>query len=483
MKYHLLFVALFFSQILFAQNFTEITQSSEFEDVWESAVAFADVDGDEDLDVIISGVGLSAISTKLYLNDGTGTFTEVIGTTFDPLWVGSAAFSDVDDDGDPDVLLTGINDSSVRTAKLYQNDGMGNFTEIPNTPFVGVRSSSIAFADVDGDDIEDLLITGLSAGNIPIAELYLNDGNGNFALQAGSSFEGVWESSIAFSDVDGDDDQDVLLTGINEVGVQISTLYLNDGNGTFSEVLNTNFEAVWLSNIAFGDVTGDEVEDLIITGENNDAEILTRLYINDGNGNFTEMTNSSFDDIVEGIVAFTDVDLDDDLDVLLTGISSSNMIIAKWYLNDGTGNFSEVAGTPFIGILEGDVAFADIDDDGDEDVLFTGFNSPTMISSKLYRNDLVISSTNNLALELNLSVFPNPVRSNILNIRFESLETEYISIQIFQQNGQLIHEQVESVVKGRTDLSIDVRALPLGHYFVQLQSEHQQGSAPFVVQH
>ncbi|MEO1434491.1 MAG: T9SS type A sorting domain-containing protein, partial [Bacteroidota bacterium] len=203
----------------------------------------------------------------------------------------------------------------------------------------------------------------------------------------------------------------------------------------------------------------------------------------EGNGNFSELMNTSFDNIVEGIVAFADVDLDDDQDVLLTGLSSSNMIIAKIYLNDGSANFNEVSGTPFLGILEGDVAFADVDADGDEDILFTGFNSPTMISSKLYRNDVLISSINDLALEAELSIYPNPFRSGTLNLQFESLATGLVTIQIFHQNGQLIREQVESVLKGPTHLSLELNGLSAGNYILEVQSEHQKRSAAFFVQH
>ena len=68
---------------------------------------------------------------------------------------------------------------------MYTNDGAGNFTELIGTPFTGVTSSSIAFADVDGDNDEDVLITGsntLYSGKT--SKLFINDGlvstNNNF---------------------------------------------------------------------------------------------------------------------------------------------------------------------------------------------------------------------------------------------------------------------------------------------------------------
>ena len=80
-------------------------------------------------------------------------------------------------------------------------------------------------------------------------------------------FEGAEFSSIAFADVDGDSDKDVLITGANNSNQRIAKLYTNDGSGNFSEVLVTPFDAVWRSSIAFADVDGDGHKDVLITGE------------------------------------------------------------------------------------------------------------------------------------------------------------------------------------------------------------------------
>ena len=84
------------------------------------------------------------------------------------------AFSDVDNDGDEDVLITGKPERE-RIAKLYNNDG-GVFTEVSDTPFDGVWYSSVAFSDVDNDGDDDLLITGQNNNSLErIAKLYINE--------------------------------------------------------------------------------------------------------------------------------------------------------------------------------------------------------------------------------------------------------------------------------------------------------------------
>ena len=157
------------------------------------------------------------------------TFTEQKETPFIGVSNSSIAFADIDGDEDMDVLITGDSIS-----KLYINDAMGNYSEVDDTPFIGVSNSSIAFADIDGDNDMDLLITGNSSNSGPVAKLYINDGSGSYSEQKESSIIGVFASSIAFADIDGDDDIDVLITGYSASSPSymkftgISKLYIND---------------------------------------------------------------------------------------------------------------------------------------------------------------------------------------------------------------------------------------------------------------
>jgi hypothetical protein len=120
--------------------------------------------------------------------------------------------------------------------KSYANDGNGFFTEIHGLPFDSVTKSSIAFVDVDGDNDDDLFISGESFSGNPVSKLYLNDGMGMFSELTGTPFEPVKSGSIAFSDIDQDNDQDLLITGFNGTEY-VAKLYSNDGNGNFTELL------------------------------------------------------------------------------------------------------------------------------------------------------------------------------------------------------------------------------------------------------
>jgi hypothetical protein len=318
-------------------SFQEI-MGTPFEGVIISSITYADIDGDNDQDVLITGLNPSNERiAKLYTNDGSGSFTLVSGTPFDGVFYGSIAFADIDGDNDQDVLITGQNISNERIAKLYTNDGSGGFTLVSGTPFDGVlASSSIAFADIDSDNDQDVLITGQNISNERIAKLYTNDGSGGFTLVSGTPFEGAQRSSIAFADIDGDNDQDVLITGLNPSGQQTANLYTNDGSGSFTLVSGTPFDGVFYGSIAFADIDGDNDQDVLITGRNASSQRIAKLYTNDGSGGFTLVPGTSFDGVGDGSIAFADIDGDNDQDVLITGQNISNERIAKLYRNTTT---------------------------------------------------------------------------------------------------------------------------------------------------
>ncbi len=373
------------SQCLSAQDFSDFCLHPPFDGVRFSTIDYADVDGDEDQDILITGLLAGVRSAQLYLNDGQGKYSLDNNTPFEGVIRGAAGFSDVDNDGDQDVLIAGFD---IGRPKLYLNDGEGNFSLTSNNTFIRGTDNSLAFVDVDGDNDEDLLLTGRDDFNDPIAILYKNNGNGNFTEVENTPFEGGNNGAIAFADIDGDNDQDLIITGINDSSIRISKLYINNGNGNFTEMQDTSFERVSESALAFADVDGDSDLDLMMTGMTDNNRI-SKLYLNDGQGNFTEMENTPFEGVSEGAVAFNDIDGDGDQDVLITGEKMLNAdFISKLYLNDGQGNFIEMQNTPFEDLTKGSIAFVDVDGDNDADIMITGDRGILdNYTSKLFFND------------------------------------------------------------------------------------------------
>ncbi|WP_370478075.1 MopE-related protein [Tamlana flava] len=376
--FFMLFSGILKAQIVFTENL-----SVPFSGIHEGGSDVADIDGDGDLDLLISGDFI----TELYTNDGAGNFTLVVGTPFPPLsgW-GDVAFADIDGDNDQDVLISGlIGLPSAAFTGLYENDGNGNFTLVAGTPFPDVYKSTIDFADVDGDNDLDVLITGSGTNNAAAyATLYLNNGAGIFTEVIGTPFTPTYQGDVEFEDVNGDGNLDVLICGLGGSSAH-SELYINDGSGNFTLVAGTPFVGVWLCSVDFADINGDGTQDLLITGADWSGGVeSTKLYANDGTGTFTEVV-TPFVQVADSSVRFFDMDGDGDQDVIITGNSGSwNTEI---YSNDGSGNFFKEYCTPFAGSTGAAIALADVDNDGDEDLMIPGNWTSTGISTKLYINN------------------------------------------------------------------------------------------------
>jgi hypothetical protein len=121
-----------------------------------------------------------------------------------------------------------------------------SFTEVAGTPFQVVYQSSVRFTDIDADGDQDVIITGRTGGTLFISKLYANNGSGSFNQLSTSSLTGAGGSSVAFCDTDQHGDEDLLISGQNAGSpIVISTkLYQNNGNGIFTNVPRMLFTAV-----------------------------------------------------------------------------------------------------------------------------------------------------------------------------------------------------------------------------------------------
>jgi len=266
---------------------------------------------------------------------GTGHFTEVSSSLTGVGW-SSIALGDIDNDGDLDLILTGKyynswwNDFYV--SKVYLNDGSGVFIEDSRSSLTGVSDSSIALGDIDNDGDLDLILTGsyYEGSYHYVSEVYLNDGSGVFIKDSRSSLTGVGWSSIALGDIDNDGDLDLILTGW--MGSQVSKVYTNNGSGVFSEDTRSSLTGVSDSSIALGDIDNDGDLDLIITGYSS-SDPFSKVYLNDGSGVFSEDSRSSLTAVGYSSIALGDIDNDGDLDLILTGDTGSGRV-SKIYRND-----------------------------------------------------------------------------------------------------------------------------------------------------
>ncbi len=142
--------------------------------------SFGDYDGDGDLDVALmgsrnpSGGGLD-LNTKLYENTGIGLSETTVLTGVES---GQLAWGDYDNDGDLDLLVAGTTTGSSNgtLTRVYRNDGGGTFTVDSNASndIVNVYEASVAWGDYDRDGDLDIAISGYSS-QTPITRIYESD--------------------------------------------------------------------------------------------------------------------------------------------------------------------------------------------------------------------------------------------------------------------------------------------------------------------
>jgi hypothetical protein len=340
--------------------------------------AFADYDADGDMDIYITAVG----TNRLLRNDGSG-FTDVTvaagvaGNSEHPAWSTGAAWFDADRDGwldlfvcnyvkwTPDTDLFTTLDGKTKTyatpqpyqgesCRLYRNIHGKYFQDISRA--AGIfnpqgKSLSVAVDDLNDDGWPDLVISNDTQPNF----LYMNNGDGTFtdkALQAGVAFDEFGRARAG-------------------MGVDITDI---SNNGHFS--------------IAIGNFTREPISLFTMVNPSTFQDFSGRAHI----------SKASLMSLTFGLL-FRDIDLDGYQDMVITNghiepeINKIQREItfrqpAQLFRNTGHGRFIEVteqAGTSFAKPIVGrGLAAADIDNDGDFDLVITQNHAPAL----LFRNDL-----------------------------------------------------------------------------------------------
>lgn len=181
----------------------------------------------------------------------------------------------------------------------------------------------------------------------------------------------VYAGTFASGDIDGDGDKDLFMNGLTPQSR--TKLYLNDGIGNFTEI-TSNFPRSSTSQAIFKDLDGDNDLDLFYSGQNELAQKFANIYRNNGFGVFTQVTNAL--PLFRKGAAIADVDNDGDQDLVIT-----TETIAGVYLNNGNAVFTPQGNAVFTPV-SGVVQCIDMENDGDQDVIISGAGSV-----KLYEND------------------------------------------------------------------------------------------------
>ena len=227
-----------------------------------ASVDWGDYDRDGRLDILISGQTTnSEYITEIWRNTGTG-FTN-INAGITPVYRGSARWCDYDNDGRLDVAIGGITATLQSVTEIWRNTGNG-FVNI-NAGLPGCTAGSLAWGDYDNDGHPDLLITGsTNIGSTGLSmEIMRNEGSG--FTNAGVAFPNLFLSSAAWGDYDNDGRFDIVLLGAtNAFGGVTTELWRNTNSGFAKEPLPA--PGLARSAVAWGDFNGDGRLDFVTTG-------------------------------------------------------------------------------------------------------------------------------------------------------------------------------------------------------------------------
>ncbi|HEX4347007.1 MAG TPA: CRTAC1 family protein [Vicinamibacterales bacterium] len=397
-----------------------------------AGVAFLDADGDGLPDVLLVNgkdwTGPRKTPSQLYHNNGNGTFTNITagsGLDVDIFGMG-VAVADYDNDGKDDVYITALGGD-----RLFHNEGHGKFTDV--TKISGVNNigfgTSAAWLDYDKDGKVDLFVgnyvqwtqkgdlwcslDGVSKSYCTpesysgtSAKLYHNLGGGKFedvSKKAGVDDPNSKSLGISVFDYNSDGWPDIFVAN----DTQPNKLYRNNKNGTFTDQALSAGVAFSEDGVAKG-AMGTDTADYDRSGRphllvGNFANQMLGLYHNEGTGLFVDeaprstVGRASLLSLTFGAFFF-DYDLDGWPDILAANGHIEEEIgrvqpkvqfkePPLLFHNAGKGTFenaSETVGQAFVRpVVARGAAYADIDHDGDLDVIFSTNGGPAI----LFRND------------------------------------------------------------------------------------------------
>lgn len=399
MKIKLTFLLVLIATLQLYKASAQITVSNINSSIQFGHISAIDIDNDSDLDIVIGGENGGASSVQLYVNNGTGTYTPQT-SPLTALYRPSYDWNDVNQDGVPDLLVNGFGPF----AGIYTNNGTGTLSlSAISLPQIAPNSG---FADLNNDGFVDMFIFGNN--NIAKSKILFNDKVGGFTESAQFNSFSFVDPHVSVVDFDNDKDLDLFITAGFEDGAatRFSKLFVNNGSGVFTLITISGLLPKGNGSSIWGDYNGDGFADLLINGDGfigsgEDADNY-RLYKNNGDGTFLAIQAFNYrQNMTGGGGAFLDWDNDGDLDIVVTGWDGSRQA-ADVFLNNGT-SFTAYANNANIpGSSEGSVEVGDANGDGRLDLFISGFSNNDWdgagTEAPYNRNIAVIALNPNLGL-------------------------------------------------------------------------------------
>ncbi|MBA2613127.1 MAG: T9SS type A sorting domain-containing protein [Bacteroidetes bacterium] len=439
----------------FAQNLVCFTTPQPAKPVgssmksWMVSNAKADFNNDGIDDIFSATVN----GIALLQSNGTGSFSS--DTILDiGLTTGAVLTGDFNNDGRADIAAT-VPDSNKVAIIL----GTGTGTILSVFVFsVGLLPCSLASGDFNNDAKIDLAIANYSSNTVSI---YKGVGNGTFTFLTNYNV-GVNPSILIAGDFNNNGNLDLMVNSTN-------ASYILKGNGAGLFAVST-FSNLLATNLITRDVTADGNLDVLYTHLNDSL-----VYLAKGNGNYTFLPAISYSlshtngyHTLNGLYA-DDFNNDGKMDFICASTDNSTFISHECYLEifngQGSGNFTgpssfSVSSTGF----QVPFGFIPVDANNDSKLDIVVALDNAGIIEILY-NCNTVGVIENSEDKYGIALYPNPT-SDIINISFD-LETEIKKVEIFNDFGQLIHQEI--VIFKDNGTVINTKELPNGVYHLTLR--------------
>ena len=437
--------------------------------VRQGAFGFGDIDQDEDIDFGITGLSNFGARSEVFMNETI--FTETVAPIytlnqnidFTPAYESTLDFVDFDADGDLDILLTGLGPAPL--FKVFANNGLSgddlDFIEVDNTGLLPIRSANLDYGDYNADGYLDILYTGTVSGIGEVTKLVEFDPVSNSYVESDFDLSDIVNASIAFGDIDGDDDLDFTVAGES----------ISDNNSVIKTYLNVRNES---ADVISGS-TGSRLVSSMSQNNNNfvvnerptTPAGMTNEYLGvDPETGYNKVRftwSPSSDDHTNqsGLSYALKVGTSEGGDDIMKvkALSNGYRLIAgrgnveqnnEWQLNLPTGDY-------YWSVQAIDASF-----------------SGSYFSDTVSFNTTSLSTISQEENFLNITVYPNPVKDGLVYIKADLYDS--LDVQLFDIQGRLVIDQQVN------NNNIDVSDLSGGVYMLKIKSQNKSKTVKLIIQ-
>ena len=391
-----------------AQVIVPLMKDGDTLSIQHAATSAVDVNNDGIIDIVISGDGLGKIASGIFLSGGDNTFKlDPNPNVILPGFLACISHGDIDGDGDIDFIFNGwLPGSSEPTNGIAINNGSGVF-ELSSKYEVGISAPSCGFADFNNDALLDYYFFGKGDN----CAIYFQNQDGTFTKDNSSFFQYSFiDPQVTVIDFNNDGYLDIFINAFEEnQKSRFSKVLINDFFGKFTASAQPNIIQKGYGSATWYDVDGDGNLDLLLNGDGGaDGEtsnLIYRLYKNNKGTLEEAAIFSQYRQIsVGGAARFADIDNDGDADIIITGWSKSeDKQVTNVYECIDPANFKyerHAWSDKIPGVSESDMEVADFNNDHKIDIVFSGFTG-------MYKRRVAMVAFNDLAVANTLPGAPS----------------------------------------------------------------------------